>query len=35
MGGKKSKKTKKLKKQKGGYTYKNYKRRSITTKSIK
>ncbi len=36
MGGKKHKKTKKIKKQKGGYTYKvNSKRKSITTASMR
>jgi chromosome segregation ATPase len=36
MGGKKSKKTRKIKKQRGGFTYKNSKRRrSITSKSLK
>ena len=35
MGGKKKKRTKKIKKQRGGFTYKNYRRRSITSKSVK
>jgi chromosome segregation ATPase len=35
MGGKKSKRTKKIKKQRGGFTYKNYRRKSITSKSLK
>ena len=35
MGGKKTKRTRKMRKQKGGFTYKNSRRRSITSNSLK